>query len=591
MFYDAHYLFPRPWTQAQEAPGVPAPAPVAFYGANTISQSFVSGANHLEMIEIWLEGPPYATVTATLSDEHGSLYEGLVFLPEQPHGRYYQLQFPAVQNAEGRTFTLTLQATGTDVTGPVITRTIGGDKVGGAVRLNEYGRPGNLELRTYVGGTAVVDALSEQLLPDLFRLRLQQFKPAAFKGNTFAVLFGLMVSLSLVFLVAARPSGQSLAQAVGWLVAGLLAGLLIWQIGDDRVQLPIPLLSGTVHMTEADSPRAAAAPNDLRIVNDMILALWTADRAPEERFIETTLDGLPAIHVPAASQLSYALDVPRHGRFTTQVYAQGDGALRFSILFNDDELAELTAVAGDPPQSVDIDLAHLAGQGGKLKLVTEPISGEAEGYWYQPQLLAQVDWLLPALPDAAQPVGHRLGEAVTLQGYSTHANDDDSLTVTLYWQTERPLTENRTVFVHLLDDSGAVIAQSDGQPVQNSYPLTVWPTSAIIADEHILPISEGAALAIGLYNPADGTRWPVINPDGSVDPDGRVLIPLAQNGQSSVDNFQLSMQELCCHREKIDRAKPPSCQEKKLCGSAASREIVKASPSTDHRLPVTEANS
>lgn len=43
MFYDAHYLFPRPWTQAQEAPGVPAPFPVAFT-AKTPSPSPLSAA-------------------------------------------------------------------------------------------------------------------------------------------------------------------------------------------------------------------------------------------------------------------------------------------------------------------------------------------------------------------------------------------------------------------------------------------------------------------------------------------------------------------------------------------------------------------
>ena len=58
MFYDAHYLFPRPWTQEQEAPGVPPPAPLSvLYGPNRVTQSFIAGADRLSMVEVWLAGP------------------------------------------------------------------------------------------------------------------------------------------------------------------------------------------------------------------------------------------------------------------------------------------------------------------------------------------------------------------------------------------------------------------------------------------------------------------------------------------------------------------------------------------------------
>ena len=188
MFYDAHYLFPRPWTQAQEAPGVPEPFPVAFYGPNTISQPFISGANNLTMVEVWLQGSPYGWVDVVLADETGPLYRGQVDFPETPEGSPVRFSFPPIADAEGRTFWLTLAAPAAQAEEPAITRTIGGDKLGGAVRLNEYGRPGNLELYTYVTGLSFLEALTEQLLPHLFRLRLQQYKPALFKGETFAVL-------------------------------------------------------------------------------------------------------------------------------------------------------------------------------------------------------------------------------------------------------------------------------------------------------------------------------------------------------------------------------------------------------------------
>ncbi|NJN54634.1 MAG: hypothetical protein HC804_07675, partial [Anaerolineae bacterium] len=78
MFYDAHYLFPRPWTQQQEVPGVPAPFPVGFYGNNTISQPFVSGADDLEMVAVWLAGAEDTAVQAILTtDDHRRIAQRL----------------------------------------------------------------------------------------------------------------------------------------------------------------------------------------------------------------------------------------------------------------------------------------------------------------------------------------------------------------------------------------------------------------------------------------------------------------------------------------------------------------------------------
>lgn len=542
MFYDAHYLFPRPWTQEQEAPGIPDPFPVAFYGDNTLTQPFVSGADNLEMIEVWLQGSPYGWVDMTLSDETGPLYAGQIDFPETPRGRKVRLIFPPIPDAAGRTFWLTLAAPASTADRPAITHTLGGDKLGGAVHLNEYPRPGNLELRTYVGGTAVPAALAEQLLPGLFRLRLQQYKTV--KGEWFAALFVVMVGLTGVYLLLARPSGQSLSQAGGWLAAGLLAGLLVWQVGDGRVRVPS---WADVEMTACDGPRTnvdergflacdrqVIAGDELRVVNDLMPILWTARRQPEERFIGTAiLDGRPAIRVPGDSLIGYALDVPRNGRFQSDVLAEGPGVVRFVVMFNETVLAEQAVVGGGRPYRFDLDLAAIAGQGGELRLVTEAKEGTAAGLWVQPQLLAQSDWLLAELPETAVPAGHRFADDVTLVGYAVAPGEGETLLVTLYWQAARPLPENATVFVHLLDESGNLIAQHDAAPVQNSYPLTIWPTGVLIADSHPLtaPAEQAAAfqIAVGLYNPTSLARWPVTNPEGTMDADGRALLPVIGN--------------------------------------------------------------
>lgn len=542
MFYDAHYLFPRPWTQEQEAPGVPDPFPVAFYGPNSITQPFVSGADNLEMVEVWLQGSPYGWVEATLHDETGPLYTGEVDFPERPAGRIVRFSFPPIPDAAGRTFWLTLAAPASTADRPALTHALGGNKLGGAVRLNEYARPGNLELRLYAAGTSAPAALTEQLLPDIFRLRLQQYKTV--KGEWFAILFVVMVGLTGVYLVLARPSGQSLSQAVGWLAAGLLAGLLVWQVGDGRVRLPS---WADVELTKCEGTRIDAdgrgfygcaeqviGGSKLRVVNDMIPILWTARREPEERFVATLIvDGRPAIQVPGDSLIGYALDAPRNGRFQTDVLAEGQGVVRFAVMFNEVVLAEQEVVGGGRPYRFDLDLASIAGQGGELRLVTEVIEGAATGLWVQPQLLAQTDWLLAELPETAVPAGHQFADDVTLVAYTVMPGEGETVLVTLYWQTARPLAENATVFVHLLDENGNLLVQSDAAPVQNSYPLTIWPIGVLIADIHTLalpPDSPPAAqLAVGLYNPTTLARWPVTHPDESVEPDGRALLPVIGN--------------------------------------------------------------
>ena len=167
--------------------------------------------------------------------------------------------------------------------------------------------------------------------------------------------------------------------------------------------------------------------------------------------------------------------------------------------------------------------------------ITEPLSGAPDGLWLMPQLLAQTDWLLAELPATAVPAGHRFGADVALVGYTVQPvqpQPGDLVTVTLYWQGERPLTQNATVFVHALNDSGEMVAQSDSQPVRGTYPLTIWPPGAIIADAHQFnwPAGSGdlAQLAVGLYDPTTQTRWPVTNPDGVLDPNGQAALPVQE---------------------------------------------------------------
>jgi hypothetical protein len=81
----------------------------------------------------------------------------------------------------------------------------------------------------------------------------------------------------------------------------------------------------------------------------------------------------------------------------------------------------------------------------------------------------------------------------------------------LQWRTTKPLPTDYTVFIHVLDQQGHIVAQTDSQPGGGYAPTSRWPIETPIADRHglILPLSVLAPgkydIVAGLYGP-DGVR-------------------------------------------------------------------------------------
>ena len=95
-----------------------------------------------------------------------------------------------------------------------------------------------------------------------------------------------------------------------------------------------------------------------------------------------------------------------------------------------------------------------------------------------------------------------------LLGYDSKA-DGGRLLLTLYWRTQAALPPTTQVFVHLLDDSGALLAQADGNAVGGLYPASDWAPGEIVEDTRSLPLPVGqadAAVLVGLYDLTSGQR-------------------------------------------------------------------------------------
>ncbi|MCP4166984.1 MAG: DUF2079 domain-containing protein [Chloroflexi bacterium] len=150
----------------------------------------------------------------------------------------------------------------------------------------------------------------------------------------------------------------------------------------------------------------------------------------------------------------------------------------------------------------------------------------------------QLDRRQTALADEAYPINARLGDTIQLEGFAVHAPDEsssfrpgDQINLRLFWLAEQDIAQDYTVLVHLLDDSGNVVAQGDAPPLGNSWPTSRWQAGDRISDFHIIAtepdLPEGQySLAIGLYDPISVINLPVQG-NGADPASKRITLPLS----------------------------------------------------------------
>jgi hypothetical protein len=112
-----------------------------------------------------------------------------------------------------------------------------------------------------------------------------------------------------------------------------------------------------------------------------------------------------------------------------------------------------------------------------------------------------------------------------------YASRSSSLTprILLYWQSDAPSAIDATVFIHLRAADGFVRSQADGPPVSGHYPTSQWQPGEIIQDIHPLPPEDFLQvdhIAVGLYDPETGERWPAFGPEGQPLADDAMLVTI-----------------------------------------------------------------
>lgn len=106
------------------------------------------------------------------------------------------------------------------------------------------------------------------------------------------------------------------------------------------------------------------------------------------------------------------------------------------------------------------------------------------------------------------------GETIQLVGYdldTSAAGPGGVLDVTLYWEAEVAAARPYTVFAHLINQDGELVAQKDNWPVNGQWPPTCWQASEVVVDPYTLQLPADRepgtySLLVGLYDADTGVR-------------------------------------------------------------------------------------
>jgi eukaryotic-like serine/threonine-protein kinase len=116
------------------------------------------------------------------------------------------------------------------------------------------------------------------------------------------------------------------------------------------------------------------------------------------------------------------------------------------------------------------------------------------------------------------PVGAQFDDGIRLEAFELPRDvlsPGEALSVTFMWGAASSPRQDYTVFIHLTNRQGGIIAQYDSAPVSGSRPTSGWQATEEILDSYqlLIPtnIPPGAyQLRLGLYTPETGNRLQIL---------------------------------------------------------------------------------
>jgi 4-amino-4-deoxy-L-arabinose transferase-like glycosyltransferase len=130
------------------------------------------------------------------------------------------------------------------------------------------------------------------------------------------------------------------------------------------------------------------------------------------------------------------------------------------------------------------------------------------------ELLGPVVVAGPA-PASARPIADFGGYAALTRSRLEHGSGSQ-VEIALTWVPEHTFDQDYSVFVHVLDASGKLVAQADGPPDDGRWPTRYWLPGTAVMDVHRLLLNglpPGTySVAAGLYQLSSGQRLPSSKP-------------------------------------------------------------------------------
>jgi hypothetical protein len=135
------------------------------------------------------------------------------------------------------------------------------------------------------------------------------------------------------------------------------------------------------------------------------------------------------------------------------------------------------------------------------------------------------------LPTGEPESAYVIDQAIGLNRVIVSPSATDDMVVTLVWHSLQPVTYDATVFVHLLEANGDLLAQVDRQPLDGQFSTSYWLPGQVVTDTISLsPANDHyngpMTLAVGMYTWPSLERLPVLDSSGALQPDSAITIDI-----------------------------------------------------------------
>lgn len=118
--------------------------------------------------------------------------------------------------------------------------------------------------------------------------------------------------------------------------------------------------------------------------------------------------------------------------------------------------------------------------------------------------------------------------AISLVSPGAVSTSQDGL-LELTRQVNGNVPEDATVFVHLVDESGQLVGQVDGDPLAGTYPFWLRSPGRAVADYRpLMPDAPAQAVHIGVCRRLTGERLPATSGGGEPWANNSFMLPLSR---------------------------------------------------------------